>query len=92
MGISYKSLFRKISEKRFLIILTLIMLAFAWMVYFIFTSIYRTTINPPEINKNEIVAKKQKVNLDLFTAINEKIKQKKAISDDLIKNIKNPWQ
>lgn len=59
--------------------------------YFLYTNVYQTLISPTEIDKSEIIAKKQKVNLDLFTDINDKIKAKKSISEEQIGRITNPF-
>ena len=47
--------------------------------------------NPKKIDKSEIIAKKQKVNLELFNEINQKITEKKEVSNETLQNIRNPF-
>lgn len=59
--------------------------------YFLYANVYQTLISPAEIDKNEIIAKKQKVNLDLFTTISNTSRAKKEIPTEKIDGIANPF-
>jgi|GEM_PF-3079149 len=58
------------------IVYIFILLSILGFLYFFYTQIYSTVINPKEIDKNAIIAKKQKVNLELFGQVIDKIQKK----------------
>lgn len=58
------------------IIYVFIILSITGFLYFFYSQVYITIINPKEIDKNAIIAKKQKVNLDLFNKVIGKIQTK----------------
>lgn len=74
-----------------LVIYAVIVLVMAWLLYFTYQHLYTSVIQPKEIDPSEIIAKRQKVNLELFNEINQKIKQKKEFSHDSPRNVKNPF-
>lgn len=71
-GLFKKKLFDHIN----IIVYVLIIAVISGFLYFFYTQIYSVIINPKEIDKNVIIAKKQKVNLDLFGKVIDRIQKK----------------
>ncbi|MFA6098513.1 MAG: hypothetical protein WCV50_00245 [Patescibacteria group bacterium] len=74
-----------------LLLILIISIISIGIIYFINVNIYKIVIAPEEIPKNEIIAKKQKVNIDLFNEISLEISNKKAASTDALQNLRNPF-
>lgn len=83
----------KILKDRFgFIVYFIIFVIAAWLCYFSYQNIYLVVISPKDIKQNEIIAKKQKVNIELFNIINEKISDKKGVLNETSLEIKNPFK
>jgi len=65
-----------------------IILTLSFFIYFFYTQVYSSIINPKEIDTNTIFAKKLKVNLDLFNKVIDAIqdKQNNQLPDTDIRN------
>jgi len=92
ISFSKKSLPKLLKQRLGLIIYISIFLVIIWLGYFTYQNLYLTVIAPKEIDQSEIIAKKQKVNLELFNTINQKIVNKKDISSEALLEIKNPFE
>jgi len=55
--------------------------------YFVYVNVYKTAIAPDPIAESEIIAKKQKVNVGQFKAIEEKIETKNQGSTTQVKDL-----
>jgi len=89
----YKKLIMDTLKRRLVLIVYFsIFIIIIWLGYFEYQYLYSTVIAPKEIDQSEIIAKKQKVDLELFNAINEKITDKKSVSDEILQEIKNPFK
>ena len=89
---SIKSFSVKISNYLGQIINFFVLLIIVYIGFFLYQNLYTTVINPKPIDKNEVIAKKQKVNINLFNSINSKIinKQTPKTSDlDSLKELLN---
>ncbi|XOU94797.1 MAG: hypothetical protein ACNFW9_01890 [Candidatus Kerfeldbacteria bacterium] len=78
-----KNIFSNIDTKKLTtkylgsIIYSIIVIIFAIVGYFTYQNLYLTSISPKPIDENDIIAKKQKVNLILFEKITTNISEKK---------------
>lgn len=63
----------------------------AWLLFFAYQNLYSSIIAPGEIDKSEIIAKQQKVNIKLFNAITAAISEKTAKTTTGINSIQNPF-
>lgn len=63
-----------------ILIYSVILIVTALFLYFFYTNVYITTVNPKEIDTNTIASKKQKVNLELFNQVIEDIQDKQDVS------------
>ena len=82
---------KKITSKYLgIIIYAIITIIFCVVGYFTYQNVYLTSISPKPIDENEIIAKKQKVNLILFEKITNNIAVKKSTSTTT--NITNPFE
>jgi len=89
INISIKSVIKVIKLNISRIILVGIIITLLWLIYFTYQNLYPTIFNPQEIDKNEIIARKQKVNIELFNEINQEINQKQTtvLETDDIQNL-----
>lgn len=70
-----------------LILYSFFVLVLLFTLYFTYTNVYKTVISANEIKESEIIAKKQKVDVNLFKEIETKIKSKNDKSINKIPNI-----
>jgi len=91
LSISYSGILNWLFKNANKVVLILSILLIIWFGYFCYINIYSTIISPKEIPSTEITAKKQKVNLELFTQINTSIKTKKELTVDVLRNLRNPF-
>lgn len=73
------------------VFVSLWVIVIAWLVYFTYQNYYLTIYLPKAIPDNEIIAKKQKVNINLFNQINDKIKLRNSVNSANQDNFKNPF-
>jgi hypothetical protein len=73
------------------IVYFLILIFISGFLFFFYSQIYSTIVNPKEIDKNAIIAKKQKVNLELFNKVIDKIQQKNTPITAESKQNKDPF-
>ena len=92
MGFSKKTFLKILKDRVGFILYLVIFIIIAWVCYFTYQNIYLVVISPKDINQNEIIAKKQKVDLELFNTISHKINDKKDASDKKLQEIKNPFE
>lgn len=59
--------------------------------YFVYVNIYQTVISPKPIDPGEIIAKRQKVKLDLFQKITDEIQKKHQVPPSLF-TTKDPFK
>lgn len=69
-----------------------LVLGLLWLGYFLYQNVYTVVIQPAEIDKNEIVAKRQKVNLGLFSEVKEDIIHKGVVNVQTLQQLKNPFE
>ncbi|MDP2683974.1 MAG: hypothetical protein Q8P20_02850 [bacterium] len=81
----YKEIIKKYI---FYVVYIILVIIFGLTSYFTYLKVYKIAIAPDKIQESEIIAKKQKVNIELFNEIQNEIVQK---NDKSIKNIKNPF-
>jgi len=74
-----------------LVLVVVIIVVISWLAYFSYSNLYTTVISPREIKDTEIVSRRQKVDLELFNTINERINEKKEVSNKTLLDIKNPF-
>lgn len=75
-----------------IVLVVVIIVVINWLAFFTYSNLYTTVISPREIKDTEIVSRKQKVDLELFNTINERINNKKEVSSRALLNIKNPFK
>ncbi|MCH7492540.1 hypothetical protein IID19_03005 [Patescibacteria group bacterium] len=61
------------------------------LAYFTYNNLYQSVLVPRDIEPSEIVARKQKVNLELFEMVNLRI-DKKLNHDINVQKIPNPFK
>ena len=88
---SGKTAFKLILDKVNSIILCLFVVLILFLLYFCYVNIYKTLIKPDEIKSSEIIAKKQKINLELFSEIRANIEKKENLAKNAFRVIKNPF-
>ncbi len=75
---------------KFIIYACFVLLA-AWLLFFGYQNLYSSIIAPEEIDKSEIVAKRQKVNIELFNLITANISKKTTSTTEAITAIPDPF-
>jgi len=63
----------------------------AWLLFFAYQNLYSSIIAPEKIDKSEIIAKRQKVNIELFNLITANINEKATNSAQAINTIPDPF-
>ena len=87
-----KKLKKIITEYLKLLVYVFTLLIMIWLTYFVYNNAYTNVISQKEIDKNEIIAKKQKVNITLFNAINNEIIAKKQLTFTFNQELQNPFK
>ena len=83
--------FKELTNKYLGLVIYLIIASILGFVgYFTYQNVYITSISPKPLDSNDIIAKKQKVNLFLFDKITNNIEGKKSPNEIL--NISNPFE
>lgn len=62
-----------------------------WILNFAYQNIYLTVIVPEPVDETEIIARRQKVNLELFEMINEKLEARKNPQERDDESMNNPF-
>jgi len=75
---------------KFILYACFILLA-AWLLFFAYQNLYSSIIAPGEIDKSEIIAKQQKVNIELFNSITITISEKATNTAGTINEIPDPF-
>ena len=73
------------------VLYTFFVLLAAWLLFFAYQNLYSLIIAPGEIDKSEIIAKRQKVNIELFNSITDNISEKAANTTEIINTIPDPF-
>lgn len=74
-----------------IIVYAFIICTIALLGYFGYQNIYLTIIEPKQIASNEIIAKRQKVNVQLFNQITASIETKKNTNTNSLSTLNNPF-
>ena len=88
--ISIKKIGTYLLRRLFQIIMIISVIILLWLAFFTYNNLYQSVLVPREIESSEIVARKQKVNLDLFETVKVQI-NKKLNRDIEIQEISNPF-
>ncbi len=90
--LSFKSITVPVLRHLSLILYVFGFMVMLWLGYFSYANLYQTAINPPSIDQAEIIARRQKVNVELFTSMQEHIAAKQSIDPYAFADIDNPFQ
>jgi len=85
------NIFKKLLKNIYSVVIIIIFFVFVWLIYFIYQNLYQTIINPEEIKSEEIIAKEEKINLQLFDDITKKLENKKQPSQTDYNKLTNPF-
>ena len=75
---------------KFILYSCLVLLA-AWLLFFAYQNLYSSIIAPGEIDKSEIIAKRQKVNIELFNSIADNFSKKGTNNAEAVNTIPDPF-
>jgi len=81
----------KLFKNLYGVVIVIIFFVFVWLIYFIFQNLYQTIINPKEIKSEEVIAKEEKINLQLFDDVTKKLENKKQPSQTDYNKLTNPF-
>lgn len=72
-------------------IIIIILIIFIWLIYFIYQNLYQTIINPKPIKSEEIMARQEKINIQLFEEVTKKLEEKRQPGKENISTLNNPF-
>ena len=87
-----KKITKVIKNNLKLIVYLISLIIIAWFAYYNYNTLYSNIIAQKEIDKSEIIAKKQKVNIDLLNKINTNIIEKKESLEQYNQEILSPFK
>jgi len=91
LSINLKSIPKYLLNRISIIVYIVIILVICWLIYFTYINLYQVSLNPKEINEDEIFSRKEKVNLELFNTISKNLNNKKESISELTPETKNPF-